>query len=74
MPWFDPFGTSGSGGGSGDSYTKQEINTLLEGKQNVLVAGTNLDTTPIENSTNPITSGGVYAVIGNINSILEEVL
>ena len=72
--WFNPFETSSAGGGSGDSYTKQEINTLLEGKQNVLVAGTNLDTTPIENSTNPITSGGVYAVIGDINSILEEVL
>ena len=74
MPWFDPFATGGAGGGSGDSYTKQEINALLEGKQNVLAVGTNLDATPIENSTNPITSGGVYAVIGNINSILEEVL
>lgn len=43
-------------------------------KQDALVVGTNLDNTPVENSTNPITSGGVYAVVGNINTVLEEVL
>lgn len=44
------------------------------GKQDALVVGTNLDNTPVENSTDPITSGGVYAVVGNINTVLEEVL
>lgn len=33
-----------------------------------------LDTAPTPSSTKPITSGGVYTVVGNINSILEEVL
>lgn len=44
------------------------------GLQSTLVIGTNLDNTPVENSTNPITSGGVYAVVGDINLVLEEVL
>lgn len=59
---------------SKDSYTKTETNNLLAGKQDKLVVGTNLDSVPTENSTNPITSGGVYAVVGDINSVLEEVL
>lgn len=59
---------------SKDSYTKTETNALLNGKQDALVVGANLDNTPVENSTNPITSGGVYAVVGDINSVLEEVL
>lgn len=42
--------------------------------QTALVVGTNLDSVPTENSNNPITSGGVYAVIGDINSILEGML
>lgn len=56
------------------TYTKTETDTLLGAKQASLVVGTNLDSTPIENSINPITSGGVYAAIGNINTVLEEVL
>ena len=56
------------------TYTKTETNNLLNGKQAALVVGTNLDNTPVENSTNPITSGGVYSVIGDINAVLEEVL
>lgn len=50
------------------------ITEAVNGKQDALVVGTNLDSTPVENSTNPITSGGVYAVVGNINTVLEEVL
>lgn len=50
------------------------ITAAVNGKQDALVVGTNLDNTPVENSTNPITSGGVYAVVGNINAVLEEVL
>ena len=59
---------------SKDSYTKAETDTLLGAKQATLVVGTNLDDTPIQGSTNPITSGGVYSVVGNINSVLEGVL
>ena len=50
------------------------ITAAVNAKQDALVVGTNLDNTPVENSTNPITSGGVYAVVGNINTVLEEVL
>lgn len=46
----------------------------LSSKQDALIVGTNLDSTPTQGSTYPITSGGVYNVIGDINSILEEVL
>lgn len=56
------------------TYTKTEVDTALSGKQATLVVGTNLDNTPTDSSTNPITSGGVYIVVGNINSVLEEVL
>ena len=40
------------------------------GKQDALT----FDTTPTQGSTNPVTSGGIYNVIGDINSVLEEVL
>lgn len=73
--------------GSYDNQTKSLILTLVSGQtitipigdivsglQPTLVVGVNLDNTPVENSTNPITSGGVYAVVGDINSVLEEVL
>lgn len=74
-------------GGSYDAQTKSLILTLVSGQtvtipigdiisglQAQLVVGVNLDDTPIQGSTNPITSGGVYAVVGNINTVLEEVL
>ena len=51
--------------------------TTWNGKQDALT----FDTAPTENSTNPVTSGGVYTAIaaiqqtiGNINTVLEEVL
>lgn len=56
------------------TYTKTETDTLLTGKQATLVVGTNLDNVPTQESTNPITSGAVYTVVGDINSVLEEVL
>ena len=40
------------------------------GKQDALT----FDTTPTQGSTNPVTSGGIYNVIGDINTVLEEVL
>lgn len=33
-----------------------------------------IDNQLVENSTNPVTSGAVYAVVGDINAVLEEVL
>lgn len=59
---------------STNKFTNTTEKQTWNGKQNALVVGTNLDNTPVENSTNPITSGGVYAVVGDINSVLEEVL
>lgn len=51
-------------------YTKSETNTLLQNKQNTLT----FDTTPTQNSTNPVTSGGIYTyvsnIVGDINTIL----
>jgi len=38
------------------------------GKQDTLVAGTNMDSTPTENSTYPVTSGGVYSAINTLSS------
>ena len=46
-----------------------EVGTALSGKQATLVVGTNLDSAPTENSTNPVTSGGVYtALAGKANT------
>ena len=61
-------------GGSGDSYTKAETDALLNNKQNALVVGTNLDDVPTEDSTNPITSGGVYNTVGNLDSALDSLI
>lgn len=33
-----------------------------------------IDTTPTENSSNPITSGAVYSVLGDIQSALDAIL
>lgn len=40
-----------------------EVDAALSGKQATLVVGTNLDSAPAENSTNPMTSGGVYQAL-----------
>lgn len=50
------------------------VTNALNGKQATLVVGTNLDNAPASGSDNPITSGAVYTVVGNINSVLEGVL
>lgn len=47
------------------------VTNALNGKQATLVVGTNLDNAPVSESTNPITSGAVYSVVGDINSVLE---
>lgn len=43
-------------------YTKAEIDVLLAQKQNVLT----FDNTPTENSTNPVTSDGIYDAVNNV--------
>lgn len=64
----------------GDAYSATNMNGLEQriasaftelnsAKQNVLT----FDTTPTENSTNPVTSGGVYTVLGNISSLLDKI-
>ena len=52
----------------------QAVASAISGKQNTLVVGTNLDDAPTSGSNNPITSGAVYDVVGDINSILEAIL
>ena len=41
--------------------------TAWNGKQNALT----WDTTPTQNSTNPVTSGGLYNVLGNIETLIN---
>lgn len=50
-------------------YTKSEVDTALNGKQMTLT----FDTTPTANSTNPVTSGGIYNVIGDIETLLTNI-
>ena len=48
----------------GKSYTKSETDALLADKQDTYTAdSTAWDTAPTENSTNPVTSGGVYTAL-----------
>ena len=74
-------------GGSGTAYTFETGTTNgaftvtpAEGTaQTVVICGLRdaaykgVDTTPTSGSTNVITSGGVYTVIGDINSILDSI-
>lgn len=49
-------------------YTKSEITTLLSGKQNTLT----FDATPTENSTNPVTSGGLYTAFAGKQAVIDS--
>ena len=53
-----------------DTYTKSEIDTKLEGKENTLT----FDSQPTENSTNPVTSTGIYTYINNVIDIIDAAL
>lgn len=59
---------------STNKFTNETEKQTWNGKQDALVVGTNLDSTPTQGSDNPITSGGVYSVVGDINTVLEGVL
>ena len=77
----------GGSGGSGTTYTFETGTTNgaftvtpAEGTaQTVAICGLrdaayrSIDTTPTSGSTNLITSGGVYTVIGDINAILDRI-
>ena len=56
MSWIDTLLWGNGGGGSGEGYTKAQTDALLAQKQNLLT----FDQVPTEDSTNPVTSGGVY--------------
>ena len=58
------------GGGSGDTYTKAQIDAMMQGK----VSFTDIDSTLSTTSENPVQNKVITAVIGDINSVLEEVL
>ena len=53
-----------------DTYTKSEIDTKLAGKENTLT----FDSQPTENSTNPVTSTGIYTYINNVIDIIDAAL
>ena len=64
---------------SGDSNGQIKVTPSSGSAYNVTVKGLNtaayrgVDTTPTSGSTNVITSGGVYTVIGDINAILDSI-
>ena len=66
-----PGGSGGSGG--------LPVTPPIENAQIVSINGVGdaayrgVDTTPVSESTNVITSGGVYAAIGDINAILDSI-
>lgn len=83
MGQFNPFVTPSGGSTSdyNDLENKPQINgNTLQGNMNSsqiglgAAASRDVDTVPTQDSTNLITSGGVYTVIGDINAVLEEVL
>ena len=51
-----------------DYYTKTQVDTALAAKQNTLT----FDNTPTENSTNPVTSGGIYNALQNVQPDLSN--
>ena len=64
---------------SGDSNGQIKVTPSSGSAYNVTVKGLNtaayrgVDTSPTSGSTNVITSGGVYTVIGDINAILDRI-
>lgn len=50
--------------------TNADLTTALAGKQATLT----WDTVPTQNSTNPVTSGGLFVVLGDIETILDNIL
>lgn len=51
-------------------YTESEVDAALATKQNTLT----FDSAPTQNSTNPVTSGGLYIVLGDIDTALATII
>lgn len=56
-----PMPGSGGGGGGGDTYTKEEVDALLNAKQNLLTFGTET----VKDSTDSLTSGAIWSSVWN---------
>lgn len=54
----------------GNTYTKGEADALLDGKQGVLT----FDSVPTAGSTNPVTSGGVYDALVNMDALIPTII
>ena len=70
-------GASNNGLMSASDYSKlaalptaDDLATALAGKQDTLT----FDSTPTQDSNNPVTSGGLYNVLGDIESLLDNIL
>lgn len=50
------------------TYTKSEIDTLLAAKQPLLT----FDATPTQNSTNPVTSGGIWTAMQELYQMILD--
>ena len=55
--------------GAGLNTVLTRVNQAIAAKQDALT----FDTTPTSGSTNPVTSGGVYAMIGDVESLLAAI-
>ena len=64
----------GSGGGTADAYTKAQTDTLLATKADKTATGDNTDLTTTAKTTLVAAINEVNATIGDINTVLEEVL
>ena len=63
-------------GGSGGSYTAGEGIVIENDEISVdgtTTTGLTIDTTPIQNSSNLVTSGGVYDVLGDIETVINSI-
>lgn len=63
--------TATAGSGVLDAYQGKVLKDSIDGKVSTYTSGsTEWDTTPTANSTKPVTSGGIYNVIGNVETLL----
>ena len=60
----------------GDTISAQNLNDLedrIEAGFNEKQDTLTFDSTPIDGSTNPVTSGGIYNVIGDVEALLASI-
>ncbi len=56
-----------------EKLVKDSLDTKIDNTDVESLTAVDVDTAPTQNSTNLITSGGVYAVVGNIESLLAAI-